>query len=41
MTPSTLTGLAKQFITIDQQQLAYLDVGDPALPVIVMVHGWL
>lgn len=41
MTPSTLTGLAKQFITIDQQQLAYLDVGDSALPVIVMVHGWL
>lgn len=41
MTTMTPTGLAKQFITIEQQQLAYIDAGDPALPVVVMIHGWM
>ncbi len=38
---NTNSSLTTQHLTIDKQPIAYVDTGGSALPVLVMVHGWL
>jgi pimeloyl-ACP methyl ester carboxylesterase len=41
MTRARFSLPAKQYLTINDQRLAYIAAGDPSAPPLLMIHGWL